>query len=126
MALLAIDVDGLTGDQLHDQVGHTLFGGAAIDQTRDIGMFQLGQDLPFGTKPPGDPGRVVIDTHQLDGHARMVMIVGALGLIHLAHAATADQLDEAVRPQARSDAEVGKDGFGRHATRGAGGAAILA
>jgi hypothetical protein len=75
-------------------------------------MFQLSQDLPLGTESPGDPGRIVIDTHQLDGDARMVMIVGALGLIDLAHAATANQLDEPVRPEARANAELGKNGFG--------------
>ncbi len=44
----------LAFDELHDEVGQPGSGGAAVDQARDIGMFQAGQNLTLVTEAADD------------------------------------------------------------------------
>src|SRR5262245_62426925 len=66
-------------------------------------MFECGEDLPFfdetahamfvGGAPTGQ---------ELEGDALSILVVGAFGEVHRAHAAAADQSDNAVWSNARS------------------------
>ncbi len=46
--------DGLTVDQLHDDIGNTLFRRAAIEQARDVRVLQTREDLPLGAQTAAD------------------------------------------------------------------------
>ena len=47
IVLLAVIVDGLAMNQLHYEIRNTAIGGAAIEQARNVGVVEPGQDLPL-------------------------------------------------------------------------------
>ena len=51
-------VEGHALDVLHDQVGPAVVGGAAVEEARDAGVVEGGQDLPLGAEPRREVGAV--------------------------------------------------------------------
>src|SRR5579884_2146388 len=95
LAGIAIAVDGLAFDQFHDEVGKPAFGGAAIEQARDVGMIEAGQYLPFVLEAVDELGALP-GAYQLDRNLFAELIVGAERAIDLAHATAADLLDDLI------------------------------
>ena len=50
VATVAVAVERLALDVLHDEVGQPVVGGAAVEQPGDVGMLEAGQDLPLAAK----------------------------------------------------------------------------
>src|SRR5208282_1101181 len=46
-ALLAVTVNGLPLNQFHDKVRSAFFGGATVEQVRNVGVIEAGQNLPL-------------------------------------------------------------------------------
>jgi hypothetical protein len=47
---ITVFVDRLSLDQLHDHIRKPVLGCPAVQQTGDVGMLQVGQNLAFGAK----------------------------------------------------------------------------
>ena len=47
---IAIAIERLAMHVLHDEVGLAFLGFAGIDQPRDVGVIQAGEDLPLGAE----------------------------------------------------------------------------
>ena len=90
--------------ELHDHVGAAVGGDAAVVQARDARVLEARQDLALGLEALELRAR--LELQQLDGDALLEAAVGALGLVHLAHAAAADAAGDAPRPEARAGREA--------------------
>ena len=85
-------------DMLHDQIRLAARRGAAIEQTRDVRMLQIGQNLPLAGKM--DKSFTVGDaTDQLDGDALIEVPVVALGQVDGSHAANANLMQQSPRTE---------------------------
>jgi hypothetical protein len=82
---------------LHDEVREAVVGGAAVEQPRDVWMLQPRQDLALAAEVPDDLRAVQAADH-LDGHALLVLVVGAGGEVHRAHPTVAERAQQAVGP----------------------------
>jgi hypothetical protein len=83
-----VAVDRLAVGKLHHQVRSPGRRGAAVEQARDVGVLQVGEDLPLAPEPLQRLGAAVAQ-QDLDGRALLVMAVAALRGKHAAHAAVA-------------------------------------
>src|SRR5262245_195845 len=81
---------------LHDDVGQTFGGGAAVKQPGDIRMIQAGENLPFAPETLQDKVGVHAGRYQLDRGFYLVLVIVALGQVHRAHAAAADLANQPV------------------------------
>src|SRR5579864_4642534 len=76
-SVLTVDVQRLTLDILHHQEGATIRRGAAVQQTADIRVVEIGQDLALMT----EAGQQILSVHagpdQLDGDLFLEVIVVA-------------------------------------------------
>ena len=90
-------------DQLHHEVGASLFGGAGVEDLGDVGVVHQGQCLAFGPEPGQDLAAVHagLDELQRDGPPHRL---GLLGHVDRAHAPLADRLEEFVRADDRARA----------------------
>ncbi len=88
--LVAVLRDRLTVNELHHQIGDALLRGPAIEQSRNVGVGEARQDLPFRAQPVGNEGRLLAGAHQLDCDLLLVLLVDAGGAVHLSHAAGSD------------------------------------
>ena len=96
-----IFVDRNALDILHHEVWEALFRQARIEQTRNVWMNQIGENLTLCGK--SDEKTVCASgaaLHHLDGNLLLVKFVGTAREIHLAHAALADQIHHLVVPDA--------------------------
>ncbi|MCR6701670.1 MAG: hypothetical protein NVV68_11175 [Dokdonella sp.] len=96
-------------DVLERQPRPVLAVDAAVDQPRDVGMGQAGQDLPLGAEARVPVGGIPAAANQLDRDLLRELAVGAFGQPDRAHAAAADL---AQQPE-RADAATGEIGLGR-------------
>ncbi len=115
---IAVDVQRLAVDQLHDEVRKAFGGCAAVKEAGDVWVIEACHDLALhaeaGQVKPGSE----VAAHELDGDGLQVVIVGADGTVDDAHAAGADLLDELVGADATAYAEGLACGVG--GLRGAG------
>ena len=88
---------GTPFDELHDEVGTTFVGDAAVLEMGDVGVGQARQDLPLGEEPRPQLRRVHVSMEQLEGDLLVEGAIHPLGPVHGAHAAVADGLEGAVR-----------------------------
>ena len=95
--IVAIPVDVLSVDVLEHEVGLSPLGHAGIEEARDVGMHEPGEDraLPPEALPAGaaDEARV----EKLDRDPSFEAAVAALRQPDASHAALADGLDQRVR-----------------------------
>jgi len=94
---IAVLVDGHPVDVLHDEIGGSVGQGAAVEQVRDVGVIELREDLPLRFEPRLDRAAEGAARYDLDGDLLLELGVGALGEIHLAHAAGAQGAQHPVR-----------------------------
>ena len=99
-ARIAIDVDRLAVDVLHDDVRRAVRGRAAVEQPRDVRMVERREDLALELQPALDVARQQPAPHQLDRDLLLELLVGALREEHLAHAAAAEAAHDAIRTDA--------------------------
>ena len=97
---VAVGVDRLAVDVLHDEVGRAVRRAPAVEQPRDVRVLQRRQDLPLHAQPALHLAREHAAADQLDRDLLLVLLVGALGEIHIAHAAGAELAHDPVRTQA--------------------------
>ena len=104
---------------LHDEVRNAFVGDAAVVEVGDVGVVQLREDLALAPEPAQQLGRGEVGRDELDRDAMLELPVGALGEVHGAHPALADDVEEAVRAELparqrrRRPARVGEGAFER-------------
>ena len=87
-ALLAVDIDGLTVDVFHGEVGAAMLIDTGVVQPRNVRMRERGQDVAFAAQPLGEraaPGHA----RQLERDLPRELSVDALGKPDGTHAALA-------------------------------------
>ena len=100
---VAIPVQGLTMDVLHDEIGMTSVDFARIDQARDVRMIEAREDLALGAKPRTKASVHGIAIDDLDRNLRAVLSIRALGEIDRATAAPTEKRNELVAPYGGAD-----------------------
>ena len=96
-------VDRLTVDQFDDDVGEAVLGGSAVEEPRDVGMLEGGQHLALGAETPQGFGRRPATADELDRHLLAERVVGPFRQVHRAHAAAAELVEKAIRPDPVGD-----------------------
>ena len=114
---VAVRVDRFAVDVLHDEVGRAVRRAPAVEQSRDVRVLQRRQDLPLRAQPALHLAREHAAADQLDGDLLLILLVGALGEIDVAHAARAELAHDAIRAEARAFERAG-DFFVRVALAG--------
>jgi hypothetical protein len=74
------------------------FATAAIQKPGDVGMVQIGQNLPFVTEAPQDVFGAEAGIHELDGNALSILTVRAVRQAHGSHSPLADLSQDLIRP----------------------------
>jgi hypothetical protein len=98
-SLVTPAVNRLAIDQLHDKVRQPLFGTAAVEEPRNIGMIERCQDLALAAKPLQDFTAVLFGVNDFDGHLLAICAIGALRQVDGAHASAPDLPDQFVPAQ---------------------------
>src|SRR6185503_7731337 len=106
LALFAVTIQRLASDELHHEIRQAFVRGAAIDQARDVGMIEIGEDLSLGTQTLQDEVAVITRWHELDRHFLVVLSIDTARAIHLAHAAVTDERNDLVRADPLTDPAV--------------------
>ena len=100
--ILAPAIDAVALDIFHRDERLAIGTDAAIQQVRDVGVLQHGQDAAFFGHARRQAGALrLAAVEQLQCHRLPGIAIVAFGQIHHAHAAFADQPDDAVVPGAR-------------------------
>ena len=99
-------IDRSTRDIIHDQVGQTLFRGAAIQQLNDVRMVQLGEGLSLIAEAAQQVIAVQLRQQNLDGHLLLILFIGSGSQINGGHAAPPNPLDDFVRSNAAANHRV--------------------
>jgi hypothetical protein len=78
---------------------------AAIEETGDGRVIELGEYLPFATE--AHRGVVTVETaaHELERDDLIELAIGALGPVHDAHASSAELVEHAIRTDTSTDIE---------------------
>ncbi len=95
---VAVSVDALALDVLHDQVGTPVFR-AGVVQTRDVGMLESRQDAGFGLEALAHGRRPERTLHDLERHRAVEATVGAFAEVDGAHTAPTDLAEHPIRAQ---------------------------
>ncbi len=93
---IAIGVDRFALHVLHDEVGQSVVGRAAIDQARDVRMIELRQDLSFIAKPAEDVFGIESSPNELDRDFLAIFVVRSRRQINRAQTAPANFADDLV------------------------------
>ena len=81
--------------------------GAAVEQARDVGMLEAGEDLALGAEALGEMLHARPRPHQLQRRALLETAVHALGEVDRAHAALPDQLQQPPSAEVTADQRFG-------------------
>ena len=101
-AIVAVAVDVLAVDVLHREPGEPVGGDAAVEQPRDSGVVEAGEDLPLVEEPLKSTSVVPSPSRQhLERDVLAVLIVRPAGEIHGSHPARSQLATNAVRPERR-------------------------
>lgn len=87
---------GLALDSLESEVRSPIGGDAAVEEARDIGVLEAGENLPFAQEAPEDLFGVHAAFEELQRHELVELTVRALGLPDFTHAAASEQGAQAV------------------------------
>src|SRR4051812_33840609 len=90
-------------DEFHHQIGKSAIVGAPIDETGDVGMFEVGKDLPLRPEASNDLARIETGAQQLDSDGLVESAVMANGPIDAAHAARADEVLQTIGAERRDN-----------------------
>ena len=106
MRCLAVAIERLAFDELHHEIRQPLVRCAAVDQPRDVGVIEVGEDLPLGAQTLQYEVTLIAARHELDRHFLVVLRIDSARTIHLAHATVPDERDDFVRADALTDPAV--------------------
>src|SRR5271169_1392015 len=96
---VAVLINVYTLNILHDEVRQTLRSSTAVNESRDIGMVEICQDLTFGAEAIHKLFRNKDAINDFDGDVLAVFIVDAGPTVNRPHASGADLIQHFVRPQ---------------------------
>ena len=96
---IAIEIDWLAFDVLHDDVRRAIGRHSTVQQLGDVRMIERGKDLTFDFETPSHMLRCEPSLDQLDRDQLLELMVGALCQDHFAHASRAQRLDDAIGTQ---------------------------
>ena len=88
--------EGLALDALESKVRSPVGGDAAVEEARDVGVLEAGENLPFAQEAPEDLLGVHAAFEELQRHELVELTVRALGLPDFTHAAASEQGAQAV------------------------------
>ena len=101
LVAVAVAIDPLPVHVLHREVRKPVVGEAAVEELRDAGMREPGQDLPLG-----DEARALVAVERalnhLQGHVAVVLPVGAPREVDGPHPAVPDLAHDGIRTDAPS------------------------
>ena len=106
--LVAVAVDRLAVDVLHDEVRLAVVGHAAVEQPRDVRMIERREDLSLGAEAVASMSASEPAAQQLERDLLLELSVGALGEEDAPMPAAAELADDAIGaddPPARSEPE---------------------
>ncbi len=109
----AIRRDRNAVDEFHDEVRITAGGGAGIQDRRDVGVIELGENAALVLKAAEEEIVDVVVAEDLDGDAFFEAAVGSGGFKNDAHAASAEFLLETVSAELRSGGDGRAEDGGR-------------
>ena len=98
----AIFVDWLTIDVLHDEIWGAFTGCPTVEQARDVGVLEAGENLPFVAETLEHRLGLHAALDQLDRDAHLELRIGALAEIDRPHAAAAQFANEPIAADAAS------------------------
>lgn len=98
--LVAVLVQPESFDKLHDKVRQAVLAGAAVEQARDVGVDQRGEDLAFHAEAFEGAGVKPTAFDNFDGDGLVDLAVHAFGAEDGTHAATAEQRAELIGAEA--------------------------
>ena len=98
--LVAIPGDGTALHVLHHEIGQSAVRGAAVEQARDVGVLESGEDLPFGPEPAQDLLGVHAGLEDFERDPLLELPVDTDGEIDDTHPAVAEALQHLVRTEA--------------------------
>src|ERR1043166_5360261 len=84
---IAVVIQRLPFDKLHDEIGQSVVSGATVHQTRNVRMVERGYYLTFGAKPSQDEIGVHAAFDELNRHAHVELFVYAHCFVDRAHSA---------------------------------------
>ncbi len=99
-------VDRYAVNQLHDQIGGSVRGKAAVEQSGDVGVSQMCEHLSLGAQALDGVRVPRAGPDELEGHLLLILAIGTLGAVHRSHAAASQDVDEAPRSEARAHPRV--------------------
>ncbi len=91
-----VGVDGLSIDVFHDEEGAPGGGVAGVDDVNDGGVLEGSEELTLSEEALAPDGAEAIAAQQLDGDLLLQFAIDALGEVDGAHAAAAEQGQDAV------------------------------
>ncbi len=109
VAIAEPGVDGLLLHVFQHQVGAALRSASAVDQPRDVGVVEIGENLALAPEPVEQLGRVQAVPDQLERGLLPELLVVADRQIDGAHAAAPDFPHHAPGAQTRADDRVGAE-----------------
>src|SRR6185437_2512275 len=90
-----VNRDGAAFDELHGEIGDAVMR-TAIEETRDVGMLQPGEDLAFLPETLADDIAIAPTGCDFQGDGFLVFVVIPDGFEYLPHAASPDLADDAI------------------------------
>src|SRR2546425_4450426 len=90
MVSIAVFVDRMAFDVVHDQIGETVVGTAAIEQLHNIGVIEHRQGLAFIKETAQELAPIEIRPQQLNGYLHAELLVGPRRQIDSSHATVAE------------------------------------
>src|SRR6185312_15179756 len=102
---ITVPGDSFALDEFHHQIWRTIFIRAAIEQARNVRVFEIRENLPLVTKKLcAPPRKSAVD--QLDRDSLFVGVVGANRAIHASHSAASDFCFQPIRADSASDCRL--------------------
>ena len=99
LVLVAVFIDALPVDKLHDEVRHGVVVGARVHKLCDVGVLQGCQERPLRLEPPDhlSPGKG--GTDEFDRDPPLELSVIAHCFVHFSHSPGPDLPDYAITPE---------------------------
>jgi hypothetical protein len=89
-------------DELHDEVGGAVGGGAAVEELGDVGVLERGEDLALVAEAALELVGDEAEAQELDGHLAVVEGIVAGGAVDERGATLVDLLEQPVRTEAHA------------------------
>src|SRR5580698_2710976 len=93
---VAVAIDGQPIDVLHDEIGSAIGAHASVEETSNVGVVELGQDLTLGAKALSKEMSTEVSADDLQSNITFELAVGAMSEVNGAHAALTDFAVDAV------------------------------